>query len=255
MKIFKFTILFSLYAAFLSGCSGASLIGADASASETLKTLSVMALHHALDETSGAIALEEVAGAKTFVNDAGVTVTLESAYVSWGHLFLISGGDDADCEPDHDVEIHLETIEDILAADLSAVELAATAIEDRAYCRYELELTPDNADTDGIDSSPEIAGRTVYVAGIWADGSRSGAFELAVDGEIQMAADFERLEDGVSVVHPLHFHDGEDAASVTFSNIYSSWFNGMTFSESADEAAALFEANVTASLSQWLEAE
>lgn len=246
-------VIICLLAPILTGCSGAALIETSSSENNETKTLNVVVLHRTSDENGDAVETAVANGTKTFLNDIGITISLEKSYVSWGHLFLISGGEDEECEAGHDVELHLEKIESMLDADLTETELAVEDIEDRAYCDYALEITPDNADTEGVNEAPEIAGRSVYVAGSWNDGTWSGSFEIAVEEEIRVEAAFQALEDGEVITHPLHFHDDEDAASVTFENIYDAWLNGMTFTESAEEAAALLKTNVANALGQRIE--
>lgn len=238
-----------LLALICADCSGTSLIESSSSENDAAKTLTIEAIHRSSDENGGG-EIAATNGAKTFANDLGITVRLEKADVSWGHLFLISGDGDEECEAGHDAELHLETIENLLDADLAAIELATDEIEDRAYCDYAIELTSDNSDTEGADETPEIAGRSVYVAGTWANGTDSGSFEIAVDEDIRVEAGFQALENGGIVAHPFHFHEGEEVANVTFENVYDAWFDGMTFMETAEDAATLLKTNVAAALSQ-----
>ncbi|MBX7149118.1 hypothetical protein K1X76_08520 [bacterium] len=211
--VFVILILFNV------ACSGSSLTGvADTNLTADQKTVIVNVLHE---------------GSSTFDNDLGLTVTLSEASLDWGHVILISGGDDEECEEGHDVTLHVETEEDLLTPELTMLNLGTETINDYAYCGYRIEL-------EGF-----------HLAGSVFDGVTTTPFDITVEDEIAKEADFMASHEGVTIPHPLHYHEGQVEKEIAFVNEYSHWFDGIDFSESADELQVEIIANLKSHLGQY----
>lgn len=245
-KYFSFAaVIFSLGA-----CSGGELVQVheeSTSSFDEVKTVLVNVSHHGTADGDGVLPdLTADDGSKVFQNDLGITITLSKAGVSWGHFDLISAGDDPDCGVAEDERLHVETIEDLLTEDGIETEIASEIIPDSVWCRYRIELTPDNEESLAEADFAEMENAAIYVAGTWESAGQSGAFAIAVREEIAVEGDFISLRDGVETEHPFHFHS--ETGEVVLENVYDAWFDGMDFSESEDELAAKLKSNVEANL-------
>lgn len=247
-------IVLILLAFACAACGGESLINGLNTNVGVTKTLTAHAIHHGTeDDTGGFPDYLQGDGTKLFVNDLGIAITLTKAAISWGHIQLISEGNDPECEAGHDAELHVENIENILDADLVEMELMAASIEDTAYCQFQVELTPDNAESPGLDLLPGIAGHSAYITGSWTHGAESGIFEIALDEELVTISPLITIEGHETIEHPFHFHEGDDAASLTFGFTYDRWFDGVTFAESLAELEIKVADNIIGSIGQYLD--
>lgn len=230
-----------------AACSGENLVNGDTppNKSFTLETLPT----GTPDDNGIFPSLTQGDGSKVFQNGLGVTITLEAAGISWGHVQLISEGNDPECEAGHDVELHVERIENLIAAvDLQASPLSATEIADYSYCQYRVELTPENSDSPGLSGLSEIAGSSIYAKGTWDFNGAGGAFEVKSAEEIELTREFVGQS---GHAHPLHYHEGEEAKTVRFAVYYDQWFEGVDFSESEAVLSAEVSANVLGSIKQY----
>lgn len=218
-------IILVFYFLLMTACSGSALISeVEVNASENASaenTISVMAVHSGTPDEIGTYPDYLMGdGTKIFQNDLGFTITLEKGGISWEHLHLISEGDDEDCETGHDADLELMYVENLLENDLESVVLATDFVADVAYCQYEIHFGPENEESSGLDEFPEMVSHTVYVSGTWVHDGESGAFEIAVDDEIEIEGAFIASE------------GGENSMSVTFGTYYDRFFDGIDFSES-----------------------
>lgn len=240
MKHWLPTLLFVLL---LASCSGQSLLTqADADTILATKTLHLKSTQHgALNEEGHYPDLTQEDGSKTFTNDLGLTLTLESATLHWGHFHLISDGDDPECDPGHDVDIELDIHQNLMSEDLHAAVLASAQIEDRGYCRFMVHFTP--SEEDGV---------TARLTGLWTDGVQSGGFNLSIEEEFEAEGIFASGTDMASAAHPLHYHEGQTEKNLTFAHTYDEWFDGVDFSEDNESLKAALTANILDSFHQHL---
>lgn len=212
-------IILFLIVLFATQCSGNTLItDAAISAAEDLKTVTIESVHE---------------GSNPFENDLGVEVTLTEATIHWASFELVSGGDDEECLDDLNESFTLDVEESMLDEDFTATNLAERDdIPNLAYCQFVVTIG------------------SVTAAGTWSDGISTGTFDIEVTDEISVSAGFQTEEDGEVIEHPLHFEEGEDSETVTLSNEYNQWFDGMSFSETAEELATMLKDNIEDTLHQ-----
>ncbi len=255
---FLSTWVFMISILLLTACNGETLVNSTRtnpnSSNNTAPTLTISVIHHGTpDNDSHYPDYFNGIDAKTFQNNLAITITLEKAGLSWGHAYLISEGNDPECEPGYNFELHLEHIENILDTDLTELLLTSSKITDIAYCQYRLEFSPENLASPGLSALPEITGNSAYVAGTWDDGVITGSFEIAIEEKIEAEATFQASHDNEIIDHPFHFHTGQISRTLIFRSIYDRWFDDIDFSESEEEIKSALIINIINSAGQYLE--
>ncbi len=246
----KINYLFVLGAIIFSACSGQPLFDTDATESaEGTKQLTMSVTQHGTPDADGVypdLALAD--GTKVFQNDLGVTITLEEASLSWGHIELISAGDDADCGQNEDLTLHVESTQDLMDDDLAEQTLFDDLVADAIYCQYQIEWEAATSASAELSHTTDTDTHTVHLSGHWTDGSDSGDFSVSIDDGVTVSNIFYALEDGEIVAHPLHFH--EDSLSYVLGVRYDQLLDGLDFSESEAEQQAQVIENLEAAVRQ-----
>lgn len=215
-----------------SACSGQPLFGTDVAASIAgTKQLTITATQHGTPDADGVypdLALAD--GTKVFQNDLGITITLEEASLSWGHIELISAGDDDECGLNDDLTLHVESNQDLMTDDLVEQTLFDDAIVDATYCQYQIEFSIEDTDSAALNHTADTGTPVIELSGHWQDGSASGDFAITIDETVTLSNIFYAAEDGEVIAHPLHFH--EDLLVSVFGVRYDQFLDGIDFSES-----------------------
>lgn len=230
----------------LAACSGNTLVD---DPGEDGGVLTFQVLHHATPNDLGEFPdyLQQDLS-KVFQNDLGITIRLNRAALSWGHINLSSSGEHPECQDGQEAELHIEYVENILDEDRRPRELSEENIEKVAYCSYHLEFMPGEEGTPGFDEVPEILEHSALVQGTWSNGMQSGDFSIALSGETTVEGVFKGQE---GELHPLHFHDGEDSKVLILGSAYDRWFDGIDFSETPSELEAKLSENIKDALRQF----
>lgn len=231
----KVNYLFVLTVVIFSACSGQPLFSEEASQSATgTKALLLAVTQHGTPDEVGVypdLALAD--GTKVFQNDFGITITLEEASLAWGHIELISAGDDEECGLNDDLTLHVEATQDLMADDLAEQTLFDDLVADAIYCQYQIELEAASDASAELNHTADTSTHVVHLSGHWSDGSASGDFSVAIDDTVTLSNIFYASEDSEVIAHPLHFH--EDSLSYVFGVRYDQLLDGIDFSEAEAE--------------------
>ena len=124
-KLMKNSIL-AFFVLGLVQCSGSSLVATDLATSVSeFVTLTLQVVHHGTPDADGEYPeYTQEDSSRVFTNNDGVEITLTKAAIHWGHMELISDGDDESCEAGNDVELDIHTVVNLISAeDLSLIHI------------------------------------------------------------------------------------------------------------------------------------
>ncbi len=178
------------------------------------------------------------AGAKTFVNDLGDTVTLSKAY-----LVLSSATVESDCGvtftafADHLIAILISTanahttttptstgepyVIDLLSADNSATEIGRLSPPENDYCGVRLDMLAADEDTENLPTGtgePDMIGKSIYI---------QGSYTLAAGGSgsihLSSGAALPGRDLLLSALLPISSNDKKGKIDIGIN--YDTWFN------------------------------
>jgi len=245
----KINYLCILIAVIFSACSGQPLFSEDAESTAGTNQLVITVTQHGTPDDAGVYPdLVTADNTKVFQNDLGITITLEEASLSWGHIELISAGDDADCGQNDDLTLHVESTQDLMDDDLAEQTLFDDLVVEAIYCQYQIALEAASDANAELNHTADMGTHTVHLSGHWTDGSDSGDFSVSIDDGVTVSNIFYALEDDEIIAHPLHFH--EDSLSYVFGVRYDQLLDGLDFSESEAEQQAQVIENLEAAVRQ-----
>lgn len=250
-----------------AACGGTSLVNSNTDTGVT-GTLSMGVAHHLSDGSTRVT----TGGVKTFINDEGYQISLSEAEVGWARLILISGGSASfpECVAGRDVSLNLLGADDILGTDLSSISVLTNQnIQQISYCRYQIVLGPTTSPAGLILQNSDLNPRahstsetpsgsalpttvTYHFQGTWNKGSTSGTFNYERTEAITLLPrDFQVIESGSVVAHPLHFHAGSTHEDIAFELHYDTLFSGIDFQlQSAEEEQTNLNSNFSESIHQ-----
>lgn len=251
MRLMKLMIIGSLFG--LSACHGEPLLGLNPAVSQGLKHLHVSVLHHPAPGNEANLVGATPEEGRIFETDLGFAVTLTTADISFQEVHLLSDGDDPECEPGFDQEVHTEATLNLLSEDLIAELIDLVDIPDVAYCVWEAFLGPVEASGHALSAhatdEPSVTDRlpTISLQGEWSLVGASGVFDIESYETIVVTDVFKKKKGDVVEDHPFHFHEGEEEGDVIFGVSYDLLLDDIDFENDTPEemaAAALVNLGV-----------